>query len=193
VASFTSRLFCTRCHQGLPADDWNAPEMRPCRSCDALFRAITFPALSQQQRPIQPAQAAEEGEAACFYHPRKRAATPCDNCGRFLCALCEIEFRGERWCPGCFESGQRKRTNRHLQTRHTHYDTIALGLAALPALILWPTLIGAPMALYVAIRYWRAPVGILPRTRIRYYLAVALAGVQVIGWIWLFAYLMARR
>jgi hypothetical protein len=63
----------------------------------------------------------------------------------------------------------------------------------LPALLLWPSVIGAPMALYAAIRYWRAPAGILPRTRIRYYLGITLAGVQVIGWIWFFAYLMARR
>ena len=193
MPSLTSRLFCTRCNQGLPEEDWNAPEMRRCPACDAQFRALTFPALLREQRPIQPAQSGVEGDATCFYHPRKKAVTPCDNCERFLCALCEIEFRGERWCPACLESGQRKRTNLHLETRHTNYDSIALALATLPTLLLWPSLLGAPMAIYVAIRYWRAPAGILPRTRIRYYLAIGLAGAQVIAWIWFIAFLMARN
>jgi len=26
-------------------------------------------------------------EAACFYHPQKKAVIPCDSCGRFLCAF----------------------------------------------------------------------------------------------------------
>ncbi len=193
MPSLTSRLFCTRCHQGLPEEDWNAPEMRRCPSCDALFKAVTFPALLQEQRPVQPAPSGSEGDAICFYHPRKKAVTPCDNCGRFLCALCDIEFRGERWCPACLESGRRKHSNLHLETRRTNYDSIALALATLPALLLWPSLLGAPMALYVAIRYWRTPPGIVPRTRLRYYLAIGLAGVQVIAWIWLFAFLMTRK
>ena len=99
MASLTSRLLCTRCHQGLPAEDWNATELRRCRSCGALYKAITFTALLRERRPVQPAQPGVEGDATCFYHSRKKAVTPCDNCGRFLCALCEIEFRGERWCP----------------------------------------------------------------------------------------------
>ena len=193
MSSLTSHLFCTRCNQGLPEEDWNAPEMRRCSSCDASFRALTFPALLREQRPVEPAQLGSEGDATCFYHPRKKAVIPCDNCGRFLCALCEIEFRGERWCPGCLESGQRKRTNLHLETRRTNHDSIALALATFPALLFWPSLLCAPMAIYVAVRYWRAPAGILPRTRIRYYLAIGLAASQLVAWIWIAALLMARR
>lgn len=185
-------LTCTRCNQGLPEEDWNAPEMRRCPACDAPFKAIAFPALLRERLPVQPAVFGSEGDATCFYHPRKKAVTPCDHCGRFLCALCEIEFRGERWCPACLESSRRKQNHLHLETRRTHYDSIALALATLPALLLWPSLIGAPMAIYIALRHWRAPAGIVPRTRIRYPLALGLAGVQAIAWIGLLAFLATR-
>src|SRR5207247_5657365 len=137
-------------------------------ACRAPIRALVFPALMREPRPAQPAASVAEGDATCFYHPRKQAVTPCDNCGRFLCALCEIEFQGERWCPACLESSQRKRTNRRLETGRTNYDSIALALAILPPLAIWPSLLCAPMAIYVAIRHWRAPATIVPRTRIRY-------------------------
>ena len=192
MPTLTSHLFCPRCNQGLPEEDWNAPEMRRCSACDASFRAVTFPALLREPSLVEPAQFGTEGDATCFYHSRKKAVIPCDNCGRFLCALCEIEFRGERWCPACLESGQRKRTNLHLETRRTNHDSIALALATLPALLIWPSLVCAPMAIYVAIRYWRAPAGILPRTRVRNYLAIGLASAQLVAWIWLLAFLMAR-
>ena len=110
MPSLSSRLTCLRCNQALPEEDWNAPEMRRCPACDALFRTLAFPALLREARPVQPAPLGMEGDATCFYHSRKKAVTPCDNCGRFLCALCEIEFRGERWCPACLGTGRRKRT-----------------------------------------------------------------------------------
>ena len=192
MPTLTSHLFCPRCNQGLPDEDWNALEMRRCPVCDASFRAVTFPALLREQHPVEPAPFGSEGDATCFYHPRKKAVIPCDNCGRFLCALCQIEFRGERWCPACLESGQRKRTNLHLETRRTNHDSIALALATLPALLIWPSLICAPMAIYVAIRYSRAPAGLLPRTRVRYYLAIGLAVAQLFAWIALLIFLIAR-
>ena len=60
-------------------------------------------------------------------------------------------------------------------------DTIALALATFPALLIWPAIIGAPAALYVVIRRWRAPLSILPRTRIRFYLAALFALAELVG------------
>ena len=39
------------------------------------------------------------------------------------------------------------------------------------------------MTLYVAIRYWNAPRSLIHRTKARYVLAIALAGLQIIGWV----------
>ena len=51
----------------------------------------------------------------------------------------------------------------------------------------------APLAIYIAIRYWRAPAGVIPRSRIRYYLGIGLATVQLVAWTWLIAFMIARR
>jgi hypothetical protein len=65
------------------------------------------------------------------------------------------------------------------------YDTIALALAVLPVVTLafwFLTIITAPMALFVAIRYWNAPRSLVRRTKIRYVLAMILATLQMAGW-----------
>jgi hypothetical protein len=193
VSSLTSRLFCTNCNGGIPEEEWNTPDMRICPACEAPFRVFAFPALLQGPRAIESAQHVLEGEATCFYHPRKKAVTPCDRCGRFLCALCEIDFRGEHWCPACLESGQRKRTVRTLENSRTNYDSIALALATLPIITIWLPVFCSPVAVYLAIRYWNAPASIVPRTRIRYWLALVLAGSQIIAIVWLVTYLIDRR
>jgi hypothetical protein len=116
-----------------------------------------------------------ETEASCFYHSSSRAAVHCDECGRFLCRLCEIEIDGRRLCPRCFEAGVSTNKLESMVTSRTMYDTIALALATLPALLTWPMIIGAPFALYVAIRRWRAPGSIVPRTKVRFVIAILLA------------------
>ena len=59
---------------------------------------------------------------------------------------------------------------------------LALTLALVP-LLLWPfTLITAPAALFVAIRFWRAPGSVVQRTKIRLILALFLALAQIVGW-----------
>ena len=70
-----------------------------------------------------------EGEAACFYHPGKRATVPCGVCGRFLCALCDLELNGRHVCPACLETSRRKGDLRNLDTRRMLYDSAALSLA----------------------------------------------------------------
>ena len=40
----------------------------------------------------------------------------------------------------------------------------------------------APMVIFMAIRYWNAPTSIIPRTRVRSIVALALGGLQTIGW-----------
>jgi hypothetical protein len=65
------------------------------------------------------------------------------------------------------------------------YDSIALALAVLPivTIVFWfLTIITAPMALFVAIRYWNAPRSLVHRTKVRYVLAMILATLQIGAW-----------
>ena len=68
-------------------------------------------------------------EAACFYHPQKRASVPCDSCGRFLCALCDVELNGQHICPNCLQSGKKKGRLKNLENERVLHDHIALMLS----------------------------------------------------------------
>jgi hypothetical protein len=39
------------------------------------------------------------------------------------------------------------------------------------------------VAIYIAIRYWKAPTSILPRTKARFVIALILGVAQVVGWV----------
>jgi hypothetical protein len=126
-----------------------------------------------------------EGEASCFYHPEKKAAVPCQACGRFLCGLCDCELQGKHFCPGCLETGREKGKMQNLQNQRTLYGNIALALAVWPVVLVFGvyfTIFTAPMALYVAIRYWNAPLSLVGRTRARHVIAIVLGTLQIVGW-----------
>ncbi|HUN56050.1 MAG TPA: hypothetical protein VMU29_12940 [Smithella sp.] len=71
---------------------------------------------------------------------------------------------------------------KNLETHRTLYDSIALYIAILPLLIFWITIITAPVSIYVAIRYWKAPGSIIPRTKARFIAAMVISGFQIAGW-----------
>jgi hypothetical protein len=162
---------------------FNQPDLTPCPACRVPLQIEIFPALF---RPAARGRGGEalmvEGESSCFYHPQKKAAVPCDGCGRFLCALCDCELHGEHFCPACLETGRQKGRIKHLENQRTLYDAIALSLATLPLLIFYFTIVTAPIALYLAIRYWNAPMSIVHRTKARLVLAILLATAQIAGW-----------
>ncbi len=131
-----------------------------------------------------------EGESTCFYHTEKRALLPCQGCGRFLCALCDCELNGEHFCPPCLESGVTKGRIKSLENRRIKHDSIALTLAIAPMLVFYITIVTAPVTLYLSIRHWNSPISIVPRTKIRFILAIALSTLQIVGWVVLVFFLI---
>ena len=174
---------CTKCGLVLTETLFNQPDWSRCSSCDSRLRVEVFPALFNAPAGVATAQSIlAEGEASCFYHPTKRAVLPCETCGRFLCALCDVELNGQHLCPACLASGQKKGKLSNLDNRRVLYDSLALTLALVPLLV-WPfTLITAPAALFIAVRYWRAPSSVVQRTKIRLILAMFFALAQIVGW-----------
>jgi hypothetical protein len=72
------------------------------------------------------------------------------------------------------------------------YDSIALTVAAAPLLV-WPfTAISAPVALYLAIRYWNRPLSLVRHVRWRSVLAVLIALAEITGWVWGTAYFLLK-
>lgn len=174
---------CPQCRAGLMEGVFNQPDFAPCPACGVPLQVEVFPALF---RKIKAGQSGEtlmiEGESSCFYHPQKKAVLPCDGCGRFVCALCDCMIDGRHFCPACLEAGRNKGKIRSLENERTLYDSIALALAIFPMLLFYFTIITAPMAMYVAIRYWKAPSSILHRTKTRFLAAIAISALQIGGW-----------
>ena len=69
--------------------------------------------------------------------------------------------------------------------QHTRYDRIALALTTV-ALLFWPvTLLSAPAALFLVVRFWNRRSKILPGSRAVLILAGLLAIAEICGWAFL--------
>lgn len=177
-----SVVYCTKCRMSLPPAFLNRPELIPCPVCGSAIMVAAFPVLLTGPATGTPGEVLlADDQASCFYHPSKKASRVCDQCGRFLCALCDVEMGGRHLCPGCIEGGDRQK-HTELDTRRVLYDSLALFLAVLVPLL------GGLIALYLAIRYWSAPTSLLRRTQVRWVLAVVVAVVQIAFWSWVFFY-----
>src|SRR5579863_10319410 len=115
-------VLCSRCSWSLAPELWNQVATR-CPSCGFAVQALVFPAIESNRAGSVPQALAEESEASCFYHPESRAAVPCDECGRFLCHLCDLHIDQKHLCPKCFESGVASNKLEIVETRRVLYDT----------------------------------------------------------------------
>lgn len=176
-------ISCPRCGFALSNDVITSVTPLPCTRCGIEIRVEPFPALFRDPAPgTVGEQRQTDQEASCFYHPDKMGVVPCSVCGRFLCSLCDIQLDGRRFCPSCVEEERNQGRLTQLVTQRTLHDQIALSLAVIPLLFFWITIVTAPMAIYLSIRNWSSPSSLLPRTRVRFLLAIAIGALQVSGW-----------
>jgi len=177
-------ITCGTCDAPVPVEAVNGPVPVPCRQCGAQVEVAAFPALF---RVITPGQTGErvlfDDESSCYYHTGKKAVVPCDVCGRFLCALCDIEFNDQHICPSCIEAGKTKGKMEELENERMRYDRLALGLAALPILFVVPmiyfSIFTAPAAMFVTLRHWKTPLGPVRPRRWRFVVAFVLSVLQL--------------
>lgn len=124
------------------------------------------------------AAAAMAEQATCFFHPDKVFQACCQRCGRFVCALCDLQLGAEHVCPTCFERGRAdsgvnggKAEWRH---RDVLYDSIALAIGWV-WIIVWPSIVAAlPAAIVLHVKYRKAPRSyLIPRSGWRFWAAYA--------------------
>jgi hypothetical protein len=173
---------CGKCGAVLPAEYYNLDHLVPCPKCMGNLQVFVFPAYYRPAAAAAPEGLTEAGDATCYYHAENRAVVACGACGRFLCAVCQIDLSGQTLCPGCIHAGVRTRKLSRLENRRVLHDNVALAVATAPALMFWPSIITAPMAIFLAIRHWRSPSSLIPRTKIRLVLAILFAFVQLAFW-----------
>lgn len=177
-------VYCTGCCNPLPGELYNSGKESLCGNCGARLGVEAFPALFRGTGPLKSGEALSvENEASCFYHPHKKAAALCSACGRFLCTLCETDLAGRCLCPSCIDQGRANEGIEQLVTQRTLYDSLALSTAVLPLLFFPITAVTAPIAIFLAIRYWKRPGSILPRSKFRFVLAIIIALAQLAGWL----------
>ena len=186
-------LPCPRCQAPLPWQSLRADLAIPCGGCGTSVLGILFPSFLRDPAKGEAASdLRDETEASCFYHAGKEAVVACENCGRFLCALCQVEIAGRRLCVPCVDSARKSGRLRELTRHRVMYDEIALALAVVPMLCPPLTVFTAPASLFYAVRHWRSPLSILPRTRVRFVAAIGLSLPQVAAWVVLFVWLLTK-
>lgn len=193
VVPVSASLLCPRCRQPLSSALGGGLSVVTCPYCDATVRATLFPALLRPLAVQTPEPVQGEGEAGCFTHPEVRAVIDCQECGRFLCALCDLELMGRHICPLCLQNAAARREWPLLERSRTLHDNIALSVAVLPTLFfVFPSLFGAPASLFLALRHWNTPRSIVPRSRWRLVLAIVLAMGITGAWLYLTVLLIQR-
>lgn len=175
---------CPSCRIPLPGNLCNTPGLVTCPGCDSQIHVDVFPAQFRGRSEGRKAETIlEAGVSSCFYHEGKKAVVPCDGCGRFLCALCDVELNQQHLCPACVEKSRTKGNLVSLETHRTVYDSAALSLSLWPLLI-WPaTILTAPAAVVLAILSFFRPPGLAGRRPGFAFAAIVLALAQMAGWI----------
>ncbi len=173
---------CPRCSTPLDIPLRDSVRASTCPICEARVITHVFPAL------LRPAVVAPRRDAAaltdestCFNHAAKRAVAVCEDCGRFVCNLCDVPVPGtaKHQCVGCFEQSLKRETGPELSTSRTRMDDVALTVAVLGTLVIYFSPITIPVVCWLIIRYWGAPQGVAPRSRWRFVVAGLLVPVQL--------------
>jgi hypothetical protein len=145
-----------------------------CPYCEKQLQIRVWPVVRQNTN----AAAALSDQATCFFHPDKAFQACCQRCGRFVCALCDLQLGAEHVCPTCFERGRAdsgveagKGEWRH---RDVLYDSIAVTIGW-GWIVFWPVIVAAiPAAIFLHVKYRKGPRSyLIPRYGWRFWAAYA--------------------
>jgi hypothetical protein len=132
-------------------------EWQSCPYCQKQLAICIWPVVHQKGN----ATAALSDQATCFFHPDKLFQACCQRCGRFVCALCDLQLGAEHICPTCFERGRAdsgaEASKAEWRYRDVLYDSIALTVGW-GWILFWPVIVAAiPTVIYLHLKYRKAP------------------------------------
>ena len=168
-------VICPSC-QGAVTPVETETGWQKCPYCEKQLQIRVWPVVRQNTN----AAAALSDQAACFFHPDKAFQACCQRCGRFVCALCDLQLGAEHVCPACFERGRTafgsgadagKAEWRH---RDVLYDAIALTIGW-AWILFWPVVVAAiPAVIFLHVKYRKRPRAyLIPRSGWRFWAAYA--------------------
>jgi len=170
----TAALTCPHCSLDIPADS----RWQTCPYCQKWLAIRLWPIIRQNSNPVS----ALSDQATCFFHPDKVFQACCQRCGRFVCALCDLQLGADHVCPSCFERGRNDSGpagTAEWRYRDVLYDSIASTLGW-GWIVVWPTIVVAlPAAIFLHVKYRKAPRSyLIPRSGWRFWSAY-------VGFVWL--------
>lgn len=153
-----------------------------CPHCEKRLQIRVWPVVRQSSN----AATALSEQATCFFHPDKAFQACCQRCGRFVCALCDLQLGAEHVCPACFERGRgdsgAEAGKAEWRFRDVLYDSIAVTVGW-GWIIFWPTIVAAlPAVIFLHVKYRKAPRSYLvPRSGWRFWAAyVGIAWIPLL-------------
>lgn len=173
---------CSACDHALSLPDAVGAGTLRCDQCEAVTQLWLFPALYRPAKSAGAQLVVDEGHSSCMNHPNKIATAVCDGCGKFLCALCDIEWSGEHLCSTCIEHRKDAGAQNDLKSEYVHYDRIVFALAVASLLFYFMGVIFAPIALYIGWRYWKEPWRPVPYRKWGMVASIVLAFAVLAGW-----------
>lgn len=160
---------CPNCSGDIALDETGS---QTCPYCDKQLQIRVWPIVRQNTN----AATALSDQATCFFHPEKVFQACCQRCGRFVCALCDLQLGAEHVCPACFERGRAGSDAGKAEWRHRDvlYDSIALTLGW-GWILVWPVFVVAfPAVIFLHVKYRKAPRSyLIPRSGWRFWAAYA--------------------
>lgn len=183
MPSGQQRLRCHRCQSELPAEVVSLQALSECPSCHTTLRIVPLPGWGRGPRAGSAAQPIADGqEASCFYHADKRAVLPCDNCGRFLCALCDFHIGNRHLCTKCIETASKGTHLGELERHRRRWDILQWRLLVLPLLFcLYLVPFCSIAAIVIGIKYRNAPPSLVSNNRAWLNAGVVFGIVQFLG------------
>lgn len=168
-------ITCPHCSIDIPSDSaWES-----CPYCQKWLQVRVWPIVQKTTNAVP----VLSDHATCFFHPDKPFQACCRRCGRFVCALCDLQLGADHVCPTCFE---RERADSGLQANRTElryrdvlYDSIAVTIGW-AWILFWPLFVAAvPAVIYLHAKYHNAPRSyLIPRSGWRFWMAY-------VGLVWL--------
>jgi hypothetical protein len=180
-----ANLSCPRCSERLPVDLFVSGQPAQCPACHSQVEAYIFPEFNRDPSSRPGIHLAQEQEAVCYFHSRYRAMTPCDNCGRFLCEFCTISVGSRQLCAECLSQLRKQRNETGLVHFAALFDNVALFLVTAPAVTVifgFFTILSAPVSLFLSFYYWPRQWNLLPRSRLRFGIAMLLSVLLIAFW-----------
>ena len=172
---------CENCQGLFPLETLFGDGPVSCPTCGKKLLLDIFPSILSSFRKGEKAETImESAHSSCFHHPDKAAVVICEECGIYLCSLCDLEVEGRHLCSNCLKKSKEKLKS--LKADSVLYDDIVLSVAVISTLIFYFAVVTAPFVLIYSIMKWnKVNVPYRRRSKLRFSIAIILSSLQIIA------------